>query len=255
MKSKRSTSHECLPLATDDVGRLACSMAHEIGNSVMGVLNYAQLVKDRAKGNTELAAFADEIIAEVRRVATLTRSLLECSPPDDQEAFEPVSPSVLMASVLVSAREESRLHGIEIFSRVPANLPLVSCRPRRVGKLITALLTNAREALEEKRMGPAEKKQIFVTAHAVSMNDDADRSKRAVCWTVCDNGSGFPTEPRNPICKSFFTTKDRSRHAGLGLWMCCRIAREHGGQLHVESKPGQWTRVQVHLPLTGPEPR
>jgi len=47
----------------------------------------------------------------------------------------------------------------------------------------------------------------------------------------------------------FFTTKPRETGTGLGLSISYGIVEDHHGKLHVESKPGQYTRFHLDLPV------
>ena len=67
---------------------------------------------------------------------------------------------------------------------------------------------------------------------------------------VRDNGPGIPAELQERIFEPFFTTKEPGHGTGLGLDIARRIITDlHGGELSVESKPGD-TRFIVRLPLT-----
>jgi len=50
------------------------------------------------------------------------------------------------------------------------------------------------------------------------------------------------------VFEPFFTTKSPGRGTGLGLSVCMRVIRHHGGNILVESQAGQWTRFTVSLP-------
>lgn len=69
--------------------------------------------------------------------------------------------------------------------------------------------------------------------------------------TVQDTGRGMPPEALAHLTEAFYrVNKSRSRAqggAGLGLTLCDRVAALHGGQLHLESQPGQGTTVTVTL--------
>jgi signal transduction histidine kinase len=71
--------------------------------------------------------------------------------------------------------------------------------------------------------------------------------------TVRDSGEGIRAEDLPKIFESFYRgEKSRSRAtggAGLGLAIARGIVRAHGGDIHVESKPGD-TRFIFHLPST-----
>jgi chemotaxis protein histidine kinase CheA len=51
----------------------------------------------------------------------------------------------------------------------------------------------------------------------------------------------------------FFTTKDVGEGTGLGLSVSYGIIQEHGGDIRVESEPGQFTRFMIYLPTEQPK--
>jgi signal transduction histidine kinase len=69
--------------------------------------------------------------------------------------------------------------------------------------------------------------------------------------TVCDTGDGIRAEDLPNIFESFYRgEKSRSRAtggAGLGLAIARGIVRAHGGEIRVESQPGD-TRFIFTLP-------
>ncbi len=248
------------------MGTLARGMAHEINNPIMGVMNYAELIKEQAAGNAALVEYAAEILTEGRRVARMTQSLLGFTEQKANPAFETATHENLVAAVLPLAAEAARAKGIALSCDIPADLPPVSCRRSQIELVVTALLTNAMEAfdqgaLDAGRLGCADKKivvsarevvaseQLSVNSHGVSVIGDrlsAEESKlntehrtlntcRRLRLTVEDNGPGIPAEIQERSFDPFFTTKDRTKHSGLGLWISRSIAQEHGGELTYES--------------------
>jgi signal transduction histidine kinase len=69
--------------------------------------------------------------------------------------------------------------------------------------------------------------------------------------TVADTGSGIDPEVLPRIFQPFFTSKKR-RGLGLGLPICDRIVKAHGGRITVESRPGHGTTFKIYLPLVPP---
>jgi signal transduction histidine kinase len=63
---------------------------------------------------------------------------------------------------------------------------------------------------------------------------------------VEDNGSGIPNEIKDKILQPFFTTKKGTDGTGLGLSITNDIIKAHGGQLDIQSQPGQ-TIFKIHL--------
>ena len=77
---------------------------------------------------------------------------------------------------------------------------------------------------------------------------------------VADDGPGVPASLQDRIWEPFFTTKAVGQGTGLGLDISRRIVEEHGGEITLESEPGN-TRFAVRLPLhrqspdANPDPR
>jgi signal transduction histidine kinase len=74
-----------------------------------------------------------------------------------------------------------------------------------------------------------------------------DKSCNRVRLTFTDQGKGIQKEDIAKIFQPYFTTKDVG--IGLGLAITERIIKEHGGEIIVESSPGQGTTFSVMLPL------
>jgi signal transduction histidine kinase len=67
---------------------------------------------------------------------------------------------------------------------------------------------------------------------------------------VVDDGPGIPQNLQDRIWEPFFTTKPVGQGTGLGLDISRRIVEEHGGEITLESAPGN-TRFAVRLPVGG----
>jgi signal transduction histidine kinase len=71
-----------------------------------------------------------------------------------------------------------------------------------------------------------------------------------VALGVSDTGTGIAREVLPRIFESFFTTKPRGQGTGLGLAICRDIAKAHGGEIHVESQPGEGSAFEVWMPVS-----
>jgi signal transduction histidine kinase len=65
---------------------------------------------------------------------------------------------------------------------------------------------------------------------------------------VRDDGPGVAAEHRDRIFEPFFTTKPAGEGTGLGLFLSYQIVQSHGGEIHVDSGPGQGATFEVWLP-------
>jgi putative PEP-CTERM system histidine kinase len=115
-----------------------------------------------------------------------------------------------------------------------APLPKVRLDPIQIGKVLTNLLVNAREAV-----GP----NGLVTVQT-------SRRNGWVVLAVADNGCGMTPEfIEGRLFHPFQTTKKRG--IGIGMFHCKMIVEAHQGRIEVESKPGLGTAFRILLPVSG----
>jgi signal transduction histidine kinase/CheY-like chemotaxis protein len=117
--------------------------------------------------------------------------------------------------------------------------------PTRLRLLLLNLLLNAADALPSG--GRVQ----------VSVRDEPSREAASarLSLIVEDTGHGMAGAVLEGACDTFFTTRDRTQHAGLGLSVAASIAEQSGGVLSIESAPHIGTRVRVSWPRAGtPEP-
>jgi len=67
---------------------------------------------------------------------------------------------------------------------------------------------------------------------------------------LSDSGEGMHPDQLSRIFEPFYTTKGPGQGTGLGLSVCHRIIKQHGGRILVDSKPGIGTKFTVVLPTT-----
>jgi two-component system NtrC family sensor kinase len=114
-----------------------------------------------------------------------------------------------------------------------ADLPPVSCFMQELNQVFMNLLVNAGQAIEDQGT-------IRIATY---------EEPTAVCIAIADSGQGMSAEVQKRIFEPFFTTKKVGQGTGLGLSMAYQIIVEkHGGQLLVESQPGQGTTFTIKLP-------
>jgi PAS domain S-box-containing protein len=114
-------------------------------------------------------------------------------------------------------------------------LPSVRGDAQHIEQIVVNLLTNALEALPDRR-------------HGVTVTTARDLAQRCVLLEVRDEGVGIPPEHLARVCDAFFTTKHESGGTGLGLAITASLVRVHGGGLTFASELGKGTCTRVTLP-------
>jgi len=213
----------------DAIGQLAGGVAHDFNNLLMVVGSYAeQLVRRLPAGDDRMAA--DEIARAAERGELLTRQLLAVSRPSSARPRR-----IVVNDVVEGLRPMlARLIGEDVvmeLSLAPA-LPAVVADPGHLEQILVNLATNARDAMPR---GGA----LRITTSA--------RDGR-VRLDVTDTGAGMDEATRERVFEAFFTTKDRRRGTGLGLYVVYSLVGVMQGAVQVESSPGRGTTVAIELP-------
>ena len=121
--------------------------------------------------------------------------------------------------------------------------------PQNLGRVFLNMVSNAGYATDEKRRTrPGAGDGTYFPTLWLSTRRGEDRFE----IRIKDNGNGIPTDVLDKIFNPFFTTKPTEQGTGLGLAMSNDIIREHGGEIRVDTQPGEFTEMIVDLPL---EPR
>ena len=227
----------------ESIGTLASGVAHEINNPLMGMINYADLIAGRTE-DASLQGFARAIIEEGDRVAGIVKALLSFS-RQDTEPRGVTGANEIVRGALTLVGSVLRKDQIAIDLALAEDLPPVPCRGEQLRQVLVNLLTNARDALNERFPGYDEQKRLLLRTEPVQR----DRAPW-VRITVRDSGVGIPETIRDRVFDPFFTTKPRDMGTGLGLAVSFGIVREHGGNLTVESDVGRGTEFRVELPCS-----
>ncbi|MEX0715320.1 MAG: ATP-binding protein [Planctomycetaceae bacterium] len=132
--------------------------------------------------------------------------------------------------------------GIEFEYHPAANLPLTTFDAEGIHRAVLNVVNNAVDAVE----GAPDGRIVVETAY-----EQAADELRVI---VTDNGPGIAPDQIERIFNVFESTKG-ARGTGLGLAVSRKIVREHGGEIRVESRPGEGCRFIVAWPRIDDEHR
>jgi signal transduction histidine kinase len=230
------------------VGTLASGIAHEINNPLNVILNFGQLLLDDAGAPRSVREHAVQIVDHAERVAGIVRSVLTFA-RGAPESVESIAPSDLLGLVASLSSTLLRKDGLALEVQVQPGLPAVRCRPQQIQQVLLNLVTNARDAVNQRFPAGSQDGRIILSAARVE-EDGLDILRT----TVSDTGAGIPPDAAPRIFEPFFTTKPRCEGTGLGLSISHGIVRDHHGRIWFESTLGQGTSFHVDLPYTAPAP-
>lgn len=218
------------------LGAMAARLAHELGTPLHSVAGHLDLLL----AEEELPDAARERIAivarEVDRLGRLIRANLR-QLRTSEAAVQPTDVNALVDSVLVMMQPVLDAHGITVARDFDADAhEEFSCDALQVEQALVNLVQNAVDAM----------------SGGGTLSLTTRRVGRGRLISVADDGVGVEEENLDRLFEPFYSTKSQSGGCGLGLVICREVARNHGGNIVLDSKPGLGTVVTLTLgPLLG----
>lgn len=216
------------------LGVMAGGIAHEIRNPLAVVSSAAQLLLQKALSPQVQLECAERIHRNVQRVAGTIESLLRFARPSDKGLMRSLDLLPVIQEAVVLVANQIKLAKIELREDYPQTPVLVHGNVGLLQQLVTNLLLNAVNAMEEKG-----------GAIAVSL----ERGSTQAILRVQDTGHGIASDHLPKVFDPFFTTMPLGKGTGLGLSISYAIAQQHEGKIEIASQPGKGTTVTVLLPL------
>jgi signal transduction histidine kinase len=155
-------------------------------------------------------------------------------------SFSRADLGVLVRETVELLRPQVHDRPVALRAEVAMGLPLVVCDRRRIGQILTNLVSNAIKFTEEGEIIV----RVSFDAHAGS-----------VILRCIDTGVGIDAAELDTIFEEYRqagTISRRKKGTGLGLAIARSIAEHHGGHLRAESVVGQGSTFTLVLPLDPP---
>ena len=215
------------------VGQLAAGVAHEINNPLSAVIANAQILRTELDPqNPDIIESLDLIELAGMRASQVVRNLLGFARKEQFE-FALTDLNETLSGSLSLIQHELVSRSISLFTDLGEELPRIHASREALQGVWINLVMNAIDAVE------GEGGEIRITTRYQG-------SEFRVA--IQDNGKGIPPERISRIFEPFYTTKEAGHGTGLGLSVCHRIIKQHGGHIQVESNPGVGTKFVIVLP-------
>lgn len=213
---------------------LAAGVAHELGNPLNSLTIHLQLLERRlkklGKQGENLREHLDIATGEIKRMDTIISQFLA--------AIRPTKPQLQRAQIGDLVQESLRFlkpeldqAKIKVRLDLRADLPAMPLDADQMKQAIYNLIRNACQAMPK----------------GGTLTVSGTYTDFEIRLSFEDSGKGISPEQMGRLFQPFSTTK--ATGTGLGLLIVRRIIREHGGEIDIESRAGQGTRVSLWLPL------
>jgi PAS domain S-box-containing protein len=218
------------------LGEITASMAHEFNNPLGIIMGFVEEMQSTTPSDTADFQTLKIIDEEAKRCHKIIQGLMEFARPT------PVTPQTTDVGALIAKTLkmiDARLYKqkVGLTEAVAPHLPPIHADAQQLEQVLVNLYLNALDAM----LGGG---HLTVSAQ---LDGNGDFSKEVVI-SVADTGHGMPREDLAKIFQPFFTARKKAG-MGLGLSICERIIKNHGGKIEVESEQGQGTLFRIRLPV------
>ncbi|MGI6246072.1 MAG: ATP-binding protein [Pseudochelatococcus sp.] len=217
------------------------SVSHELRTPLTSIRALSELMRDTPDmDEAQRAEFLRIVVAESERLGRLVNQVLDMAKIESGQAEWHNSDVDLRALILAAIAGMAAVfaaRGTEVATDLPAEAPLIRADPDRLTQVLLNLLSNAAKFVPED--GGRIVVSLAVTGAALEVR-------------VRDNGPGVPPADQPYVFERFRQGGDaltRPAGTGLGLPISRRIVNHLGGDMWLESKPGEGACFGFRLPL------
>ncbi len=229
------------------LGEMAAAMAHEINQPLLsiqfGIENLVNKFRDiNIADKKYLEKKSGKIFEDIVRISHLIDHVRAFSRDEEYiNASFSVNESISNAISMIS--QQFKHHGIKLTVNLSKECATINGNTYRFEQVILNLLSNAKDAIEEK----AATNKAGFDKHVIIRSY---LSNNSIYVEVKDNGCGIDENEIDRILLPFYTTKETGKGTGLGLTISFNIIKELNGNIEIESKNRLGSTFRIILPVS-----
>jgi two-component system, NtrC family, sensor kinase len=222
------------------LGTLAAGIAHEVKNPLAIIIQGVDYVKTSVDSDVHMSDVVERIKKSAFRADSIIKGLLSFTRqmPIQTEQVE-IAPIIEETVSFIDHQLKSK--HIKLFKQFSPDLPKVTVDINQIKQVFLNLLLNSIDAIKERGT-------ITISAEKV----ESAPGESLLQITLADTGCGISKDIIEKVFDPFYTTKDSSINAGLGLSIAKGIIDKHHGTIRIQSESGAGTNVIVALPASNP---
>ncbi len=229
------------------VGRLAGGIAHDFNNMLTPIMGFAEIGLEELKPGHPAAAYFTEIITAATNARDLTRQLMSFTQKKGlQLKIFNLNDLISQAMPII---ESVAGETIKVSTSFSSNAWTVKADPAEVQQIVMNLVVNAKDAMPDGgSLSISTINQAVKSPMPKNLIGMAPGNYVVLSVTDTGTGIGMSQEIMSHLFEPFFTTKKQGHGVGLSLATSFAIAKQYGGLIAAESKPGSGTTMKVFLP-------
>ena len=215
------------------IGEMAAGLAHEINNPLGIIMGYTGILLKETAEDDPRRADLEIIYKNAEACKKIVEDLLKFSRKTETKPQQ-TDINLLITDVIDFLSYKFEEKDVVVHRELDPSLPEIMVDAEKIRQVFINMLLNAYQAVGDGG-------QIWLRTYLNGEN--------RVIIELEDNGCGIPPEHRGRIFEPFFTTKEPGEGTGLGLSVSYGIIKEHGGEIIVNSTPGEGTIFIIELPV------
>jgi cell cycle sensor histidine kinase DivJ len=223
--------------------RFLATMSHELRTPLNAIIGFSEMIVQEDVLMVDAIRrkeYAQLINDSGQHLLSVVNDILDMSKMDSgnfELAPEPFAPRAALLNCCNLLALKARENGIDLVSRAPDDLPVITGDPRAFKQIVLNLVVNA----------------IKFSERGGTVTASAAVEASQLVLRVTDTGVGIAADDLKRIGDPFFqagkTYQRRHEGTGLGLSIVKSLVGMHGGEMTVQSKLNEGTTVTIALPL------
>ncbi len=222
------------------LGIVAAGIAHEVKNPLAIIIQGVEYLRTSVDSDIHMADIVERIKKSAFRADSIIKGLLSFTRqmPIQTEQME-IAPIIEETLSFIDHQLKSK--HIKLVKQFSPGLPKVTVDINQIKQVFLNLLLNSIDAIQDRGT-------ITISAEKVEIAPGENHLQ----ITLADTGCGIPKDIIEKVFDPFYTTKDSSGNAGLGLSIAKGIIDKHHGTIKIESESEGGTCVIIALPASDP---
>jgi len=217
------------------LGTLAAGIAHEMNNPLYSIMGFTEAILEE-KQISKIQPLAQKVLDRSKHMASVILNLSGYARTNEKDAMKEVDINERLEAASEIALMATYTDDIDLEKNFDS-VPGILAKPEEIQQVFLNIISNAVQAMEGKGK--------------LTLSSQQDHGFIVV--QIRDTGPGIPPEHITKVFDPFFTTKDQGEGTGLGLNIVHRVVEQYGGNIKIESEPGEGTMFVISFPINGKE--
>jgi len=215
------------------LGTLAAGIAHEMNNPLYSIMGFTEAILEE-KQISKIQPLAQKVLDRSKHMASIILNLSGYARSSAQDTLKEIDVNERLEAATEMALMSSSSYTDDIaLEKNLSSVPSILAKPEEIQQVFLNIISNAVQAMEGKGK--------------LTLSSQQDNGFIVV--QIRDTGPGIPPEYISKVFDPFFTTKQQGEGTGLGLNIVHNIVEKYGGNIKIESEPGEGTTFVISFPV------